>query len=315
MLPTFLVVGAARAGTTSLYHYLKAHPDIYMSPVKEPHFFAFVNRAADFRGPYDLQLKQEIIRDEREYRALFGGVKGERAMGECSNSYLYFQDTAGVIKERIPGCRIIILLRDPVSRAYSHYLQGCMIGHEHLGFREALWKEAERERLNWRWHYQYVKQGLYYEQVRKYVDVFGRSSVRIYLFDDLAANAAAVVRDIYGFLGVDQSFVPRVDIVYNRTGMARSVLLHRLLRNRTPLKRLVRTFLWRKGRGAIQDVLERINYDQSKKPEIMDDVRTFLLELFRRDIVSLASLIGRDLSRWLGTEAGREPRHGGPCSA
>jgi len=299
VLPTFLVVGAARSGTTSLYHYLRAHPDIYMSPAKEPHFFPFINATPDFRGPYDARTNEEIVTDFAEYRALFGGVRGEKAVGECSNSYLYFHRTASVIKEHIPRCKIIMVLRNPVARAYSHYLQAYMIGHEDLSFEEALRSEAEREKLNWRWHYQYVKQGLYYRQVKSYLDVFGRDSVRIYLFDDLAANTARVVADIYSFLGVDSSFVPPVEQVYNQAGTPRSVFLHRLFRHANPVKRVARSLLPQRVRAAIHDALARVNYAPSGRPEMSDNVRAHLRELFREDIADLASLIEMDLSHWL----------------
>ena len=299
MLPTFLVVGAARSGTTSLYHYLKAHPDIYMSPVKEPHFFPFINSTPDFRGPYDARINEEIVTDFEKYRALFSGVGHEKAIGECSNSYLYFHRTASVIKKHIPHCKIIMVLRNPVTRAYSHYLQTYMIGHEDRSFEEAIRREAEREKLNWRWHYQYVKQGLYYRQVKSYLDVFGRESVRIYLFDDLAANTARVVGEIYAFLGVDASFVPHVEQAYNRTGMPRSLFLHRLFRHANPVKRIARSLLPQKARAAIHGVLSKVNYDPSRKPGMSEDVRRRLNEFFREDIGKLESLTGRDLSHWL----------------
>lgn len=183
MLPNFLIVGAAKSGTTSLYNYCTQHPEIFMSPVKEPYFFSFINIKPNFKGPYDQKTNEkEIICDIKEYERLFENVNNERAIGECSNSYLYFRNTAKIIKRYIPHCKIIIILRNPVERAYSHYLQHVMLGHEDQTFEVALEKEEERKKNNWRWHYHYVGQGLYYCQVKRYLNQFGKDKIAIYIY-------------------------------------------------------------------------------------------------------------------------------------
>jgi len=301
MFPTFLVVGAAKAGTTSLYHYLAAHPEIYMSPVKEPFFFSFVDIRPHFMGPHDQATNESIICDLDEYRALFAGMRNEKAAGECSNSYLYFPWTAENIRKHIPNCKIIIVLREPVARAYSHYLQACMLGHEDQSFEEALQKQAERERLNWRWHYQYVKQGLYHEQVKRYLDTFGKERVRIHLFEDFTRNTQKVMQDIYTFLGVEPAFVPPTQKVHNRTGVPTNLLLHKLFRHPNPVKKLARLIFPQKVRAAIHDVIKKVIYDYSKGEGISKETRKHLLDVFREDVEKLQSLIGQDLSNWLTT--------------
>ena len=151
MLPNFLVVGASKAGTTSVYEYLRQHPEIYMSRVKEPHYFSFLGGMPDFQGVNDDRFKAAVVTDEQQYRGLFDAVGGEAAVGEASVSYLYYPAAAENIHATIPECRIIILLRDPVERALSQYRQNVTNGREPLSLSDAF--EAEEARLDngWRW--------------------------------------------------------------------------------------------------------------------------------------------------------------------
>ncbi len=157
-LPNFLVIGAAKSGTTALHEYLKQHPQIYMSPQKEPHFFSLEGKKVDFRGPGDKREEQlnNSVTNIEDYRKLFQGVSNEIAIGESSTSYLNNPEAPERIRHYIPNAKLIAILRNPVARAYSSFLHMVQRGYEPLtDFAEALRDEERRIRDNWMglWHY------------------------------------------------------------------------------------------------------------------------------------------------------------------
>ncbi len=304
MLPNFLIVGAAKSGTTSIYEYLNDHPQVYMSPVKEPYFFSFMDKIPDFQGPFDEKTnKEEIITSRSEYEHLYSGVTNEIAIGESSNAYLYLPGTAGNIKKLIPDCKIVIILRDPVSRAFSHFLQHKMLGTEMLDFEEAIEKEEERKKKNWRWHYQYIDQGRYYKQVKRYIDVFGSEQVKVYLFDDLAANPGKMMADLSEFLGIDPKFYDNYDYQrFNKAGLPRNQAIHRLIRHQNPVRKIAHVLVPLFLRERIVSFLEKINYKYDDKPRLNPDTKVKLKKIFKADIIKTGKLIGRDLSMWHSKE-------------
>ena len=208
VLPNFLIIGAAKAGTTSLYSYLKQHPQIYMSAVKEPRFFA-PEIYTDYNNVARSGVK-EVPFTLEEYEQLFADVTTEIAIGEASTEYLYFPDVAARIKERIPEVKLIAILRNPVERAFSAFCYQLRDDYEPLTFEAALEVESERIKQGYRqgWHYQKV--GFYYEQVKRYLDTFEPEKIKIYLHEELIGNSIGVTQDIYSFLGVDTNFVPNL---------------------------------------------------------------------------------------------------------
>jgi hypothetical protein len=299
MLPNFIVVGAAKSGTTSLYYYLKQHPEIYMSPIKEPLFFSFINKKVDFKGPFDREKNESIITEIEEYKALYKGVKNEKAIGECSPCYLYFQNSVTNIKKLIPECKIIIVLRNPIERAYSQYIQLVMLGQETLTFEKALKKQEERKKLNWRWNYFFVEQGFYYNQVKRYLDEFGLDKVSIYLFEELIEDPKHLMQNIYKFLSVDKSFIPKTKKIYNRSGLPKNRIIDQFLRETHFIKEITRPITSKKMREKIYEFFSNVNYNYKKKPEIKKETRKYLSNIYRNDCLRLQNLINRDLHDWL----------------
>ena len=121
ILPNFLIIGAAKAGTTALWHYLRQHPEIYMSPHKEPRFFALYGQPVNFKGPGD-KTRFKFVTELQEYHQLFAGVQNEKAIGEASPWYLYVKSAAPAIKKMLPDVKLVVFLRDPVERASTNYL-------------------------------------------------------------------------------------------------------------------------------------------------------------------------------------------------
>ena len=289
--PNFFIVGAARAGTSSLYHYLRRHPDVFMSPVKEPHYFAHVNP-----GPERLRyLPIRLFPREEQYLRLFEGARGHPVVGEASTGYLYDPEAPARIRERAPDARIVALLRDPVERAYSHYLLHVAGGTQHQPFYDALVEDSRRCPKGLGYSYLYVERGLYHQQVRRYLDTFGPERVRVYLYEDLAADASGVVRDVCAFLGVpfyDGRFfdpTPQYATYSPRFGLVRRLIGNRYLRalGLTLPERL--SVLLR----------HRLLLTRGAKPTMDERARAFLHSVFAGDVALLQGLLGRDLDHWL----------------
>ncbi len=295
-LPNFAVIGAAKSGTTALYEYLKQHPDVYMSPQKETNFFAFEGQEVDFRAPGDEGISRTSITDLGSYREQFASVAGETAIGEASPWYLYLPGTAGNLRRHVPDARLIVILRDPVDRAFSSYLHLMREGQEYLSFEDGLAAEDERVAQNWEplWHYK--RAGLYAGQVKRFLELFGRDRIRFYLYDDFNADTGSVLRDIYNFLGVDNSFESRTSVRHNVTGVPRNQFLWRLIREENPIERLAGALVPPRYRAGLKRTLiQRL----LKKPVLRPDTRRSLGSYYREDVRELQELIGLDLSRWI----------------
>ena len=297
-MPNFFVVGAAKSGTTSLYQYLSQHPEVYMSPVKEPHFFAFGGERLRFPSPgSEKGINLKSVTDESKYRALFKGVSGESAVGEASTSYLYYPGTAERIKHRVPDAKLVAVLRDPAERAYSTFLALTLIGREPFrNFSRALEAEEERIEAGWEhiWHYKNV--GFYHAQVSRFFELFGRDRVQVHLYEDLNADPSGVMRDIFGFLGVDEGFVPDTAFKHNVSGVSKNRALSRLLRQRHPVKDALKPFFPKAFRQRLVSGLQK---RVIVRPPFPRQERSRLVEGYTGDVRKLEALIGRDLSGWL----------------
>lgn len=298
ILPNFLIVGAQKSGTTSLYHYLKSHPQIFLSDVKEPNYFPGQGLTLPQNGPKDKNIK--YILDWEDYLKLFRKAEGYVARGEASIETMYFyKNTIPLIQSRLGDPKILIFLRNPVERAYSAYTHLLREGEETRSFEEALDLEEERVKSNWRlqWHLKHA--GLYYEQVKAFQENFSR--VGIWLFEDVAKKTSETVKQIYDFLDVDSGFVaPNQAKVFNQSGVPKSMLLSRFFAIRNPVQEFIsktgRFIMTEEAWIRFRDTLRNSNLQKSK----MDPhTRQKLVDYFREDITSLANIINRDLSHWL----------------
>jgi hypothetical protein len=289
-MPNFFIIGAQKAGTTSLYHYLNQHPQVYMSPRKEPHFFEGMH--SEYRRP---GRRSTPVSGLGEYQALFEGASGEKAIGEASASYLYSPKAPGLIKSSVPDAKLIAILRNPADRAYSNFLHCVQVGREPLGsFSEALQAEEGRIRDKWGPLWYYKQKGFYYAQIKRYFDVFSRDQVRVWLYEDLRNDPFQMLREVFRFLGVDESFVPDASIEHNPSGIPRRGKLYTMVRAftaRNPV--LVEQFVPAGLRGHLKSRM------LVKPPPFPPEVRRQLVYSYKEDILRLQELIGRDLSAWL----------------
>lgn len=285
--PTFLIIGANKGGTTSLYRYLSAHPDVYMSPVKEPSYFAKLGQdGADPTDPAQRRTTAKVTWTEAEYLALFDGVRDEHAIGEASTAYLANSNAAGRIAETIPDVKLLAVLRQPVQRAFSAYAMHVSWGFEHLDFADAVAAELAGDRPDGlRRHY--IRTGYYGRQLERYFARFPPEQMQFHLYEDLSADPTALVRSVLEFIGVDPAWTPDTASRYNVTPKP-----SRLDRIPRPLRHLAGRLLPVRARQRIRNRTARVL-------ELPDATRRQLLELYRDDIRLTQKLIERDLSSWL----------------
>lgn len=296
MMPNFLVIGAARSGTTSLHHYLKAHPEIFMSSVKEPNFFAFEDGEIDlgYDAPGWRSWSRRSTPGPEEYRALFRGVKAEKAIGEASPIYMRSPGAAERIRRAIPGARLIAILRDPAERAYANYMGRLRDGTErNPDAYDALDAALSGRGPGWRKEI-YIDLGFYHERLQPYYERFGREQIRVVLFDDFVRDPHGVVRELFSFLGVEPGFVPDTSITYNTSGRIRNPMLRFAWTNSNPLRARLQPWLPRPLREAGWALVQR----NLSRPPLPPDLRARLVERYRADILALEGLLDRDLSGW-----------------
>ena len=307
-LPNFFLVGAAKAGTTSLYHYLKSHPQIYMSPIKEPCYFALdidpSNFAPEYRYDYLENLHEYIsgemsevihiayVRKYEDYIGLFRKVRDEKAIGEASVAYLCSDRAASEIKARIPDAKIIITLRNPIDRAFSHYQMDLKVGRVVRSFADELQDDLRKPDKGWCRSRMYLEHGLYFESVKRFLDVFGAEQVRIYFSQDLHHHRARVLSDVYDFLEVDPGLPPAADALFNGAKVPRYPRVNYWMYQQG-LKRRSSFALMRRLRRRIAPMLYK------RAPKLAASDRAMLSGFFRDDILKLQDLVGRDLSSWM----------------
>lgn len=287
--PTFFVLGAAKCGTTSLYANFAAHPDVFMSRPKEPLFF---------EAEYERGL-------EYYHTTYFRGWSREMAAGDARPVNLYLGYVPPRIRAVAPAARLVVILRDPVARAYSLWWSKYTRGDEALDFGAAL--EANRRRLEtmpvidgqegealWRAHSltlrTYLDMGYYADQLGRYFELFPREQVRVVLLDDLHAGGLAAMRDLYAFIGVAPDAVRRLPPLQNpRVGRWGSRLIARL-RGRAPLRLVPRA-----TREKMRFWLNRFGPGRPPIPSALD---AELRAHYEPHIAALERLLDRDLSAW-----------------
>jgi len=289
--PNFLIVGAAKCGTTSLFEYIRQHPDIYMPACKEVSYFSGRNEEND------MSLE--------EYLTFFSPAMQQKRIGEASGAYLYPKDTPKKIAHTLgTDIKIIMILRNPIEMAHALWGQNKRDGHENLSFFEAVEQENRRLHDNafkqeiriWLYQYAYIDRALYAPQVTRYIDTFGRENVKVYIFEKFFKDIEKSLTDLYNFLEVDPEFkIPHYK-KYNVAGKVRSKILRRFYSKEhiltDPVRKLVSTPL----RRAIIGWLYKINSQPVTRKPLPPDTRAQIHQRFMISIHSLESLIGTNLT-------------------
>lgn len=290
-LPNFFIVGAARAGTTSLDRYLSQHPEIFITSRKDAHFFATEHFPRT--GPGDEVMNKKVIRDEEQYAQLFSRVAGEKAIGESSAFYLCLPGTAERIAQAVPEAKILMLLREPAHRAYSAYMLLVRDGRESLSFEEGLKREEERRQQGFEPMWWYKELSLYYSQVKRYLEMFGPEQVKVLLYEEFYAHPERALRDVFAFLGVREDVAINASVRYNVSGAPKSrrlhTLLYKLIDNPNSLAKHVKPGLAWKAMGKF--LLKPV-------PTMNPQLNAQLRDYFAEDVAKLEDLLHQDLLSW-----------------
>lgn len=315
-LPKFFLIGASKAGTTSLHRYLDQHPQIYMSPIKEPGFLADEIRIAnfddDFRrlaearraslrayldGPSRERFSGGPIESWEDYQSLFRDAPVGAVIGESTPAYLWSPTAPGNIAARFPHAKILAILRNPVERAFAQYAHMLSFAGRHMTFREYVDAALQSQRSgNTRIGelYPFLQFGLYADQMQRYFDLFPRGQIQIHLYEDYSRAPRETLRSIFSFLGVEVSAPVDLSQRHMEAGVPRSHAAAGLLR---------RSGLGRSVAGALPDGLRRFARRAIYRPRtdmrIEARDRVFLANYYRDDVTRLSQLLQRDLSGWL----------------
>lgn len=295
-LPTFVVVGAGRCGTTSLHSILGQHPDVFMCPVKSPNFFVSHVPLPLWEGAELRRMAQHWIADRDAYEALFAGAGDAAAVGEVSPVYLQALDAPRAIAAACPDARIVAILRDPAERAHAHFLGRRRDGLEpRPDFAAVVDEELSRPLPDDVAFGSYVGCGRYHHFLRGFVDHFPTDRIRVHLYEDLVADPARLVADLFSFVGVDPGFAPDLTGRQGATGTIRNPVLRSLWTGSVGLRGRARPLLptaVRRGAG-------RLFLRSLERPRLDLNVRSRIVEALHADVTALQALLGRDLSRWL----------------
>ncbi len=299
-LPKFIFVGTAKAGTTSVYKYLMQHPNINI-PVKETFFF-MKDIYKNITLPYPKQRSDEpLIHNESDYFNIYKNQPG--ITGEIGTGYLYYhQYSIPLIKKYLgDDVKILILLRNPVDRCFSSYKHFTKDLFETNIFTQALSIENQRISENWdfMWHYKNV--GLYYEQVKAFLQHF--KNVKIILYDDLISQPQKTMHEIISFIGIKEPFTFSIEKAYNESGTPKNKSIHKLLVHDHWIKKyitrpIIKTILPYKTRDKIRKYLRNKNFKKSTE-KINPEDKKYLQQYYAQDLEKLSALIGVDLKNWL----------------
>jgi len=275
--PDFLGIGAQKAGTSWIYACLREHPQIFF-PMKEVHFFS---RDRNWRKGYDW------------YESLFAKYPKNAVAGEYSTSYLYHEKTPERIAARYPGVKLIVSLRNPIDRAFSNYINDIKAGEisRNTSFRKALDEHPE-----------YIEQGMYSKQIRRYLDSFSCERLLVLKYDDCHDDPQGFIQRIFSFLEVDRSYNPgMLERRINTGQVPNSFLLNRMIRgcgvllNKTGFEKVG----WAIRRSGLPQKIRTWNSSKSVPGgSLSDEDRVKLYSQFSDDIKELEEMVGQEFHAW-----------------
>ena len=286
--PNFMCIGTAKSGTTSLYNILKQHSEIYLPSFKEPHFF-------DITSTYQKGLKWYID-------TYFNNVKQEKCIGDFTPTYLFESESAKRIYNDLGSdVKFIVILRNPVHRAYSHYLHSKRDLHEDLSFTNAIKKESQRIKQGdylSRFRFSYISQGRYYNMLLEYFKFFPKENFLIINFEDeFLAKRNETISKVLSFLEISSENI-NVDIKSNQASEPRSKILKNIMRRDGGYRRIIKKlFPSSIKRQIIKNIIQRLNLKSYSPPELRSiDKKVIFDKYFRKEVNNLEKLINRKMN-------------------
>lgn len=297
--PTFVVLGAPRAGTTALWAALYQHPEIAMSRIKEPNFFAYGElESLKFRGPAAAVMAARVVPRAADYGALFPPLtpagKTPLAIGEASMTN-FLPRACTRIHHYVPQAKLVAILRHPAERAYSQFINARRMGWEPLAdFAAALAAEPERLRQGWMPYLCYTERGYYGARLAPYFAAFPREQIRVYRYEDWRWQPQWLLQDLFAFLGVDTSFTPRVPTDLNAGQLPRYRWGGRVARHAAHSSGWLKHLLPQPWRSSLRQRLTQ----QHSPPPLPPELRQRLINIYRADLLALQTLLQQDFSDW-----------------
>lgn len=283
----FFIVGAPKAGTTSLYHYLSEHPQVEMSSQKEPDYFS--DKAIHEQGMY---YTKNRVNSLDKYESLF--VQKESVVyGEASVSYLFYENVAEDIKKYNPNAKIIIMLRNPIERAFSHYLMDYRLGLISDSFENVLAKKSKHKNAHL-FYQQYIEVSKYAKQIQRYLDFFEKDNILFIDYEDFKINVSKTVDQVYNFLHISIEFAADINTKHNTFTMPKNKVI-RLIYSFVFLRKIL-TFLFP---IYLVKNIRVLLFKSDKKPELLKETRSLLKRIFNDDIKNLEEVLSKDYSKWI----------------
>jgi|TARA_B110000259_G_C14007507_1_gene398436 hypothetical protein len=293
--PNFIITGFPKCGSTALHYYVDAHPDIFMPNKKELHYFTQSNISKLNKGPGDVEAKKGQVKNLDSYLELYKNVTTEKTIGETSPSYINYPSCYEQINKTLENPKIIILLRDPIKRAYSNYLHLLREQRETESFSKSLDLEDTRKSLGYSDFWLYTFNSFYYDKIIEAKKIF--SEVLIVSQEELNSDTIKTLAKVYEFLGVNSEFIPsNSDNRYNKGGLYKKNLITNFIFKQGIIKTVLKKFI------GISPWMKKIknsiisNYHYQANP-IDVDTENKLVNLFKKEVINLSN-IGVDTSMW-----------------
>ena len=273
------IVGAPKAGTTSLHHYLNQHTEVSMSSVKEPNFFSS-------KEVESLFYNSKCIDDSNDYHKLFS-IEKRQVRGEASVSYLFYENVPKRIYDYNSEAKIIIMLREPIERAFSHYLMDCRLGFCSVKLEDIIATPQSYPQ----YFQQYLELGNYYSQIKRYQDTFGKEQLLVIFYEDFKTNTKKVMNRVFSFLEIEQQ---EIDFSVKNSFLSPSNTLISKLYKFNIVRKVVKTILPERLLSLI-----RSKYFSAKsKPMLSKAIEKQLKVFYKSDVFQLEKLLNIDLARW-----------------
>jgi hypothetical protein len=295
-LPDFLLAGSAKCGTTTIFQYLQRQSSVFLPELKEPFYFSFGNEKPTYT---DARFNSKVIWKTEEYVALFKNAKTSQLIGDASTSYLYtaektIQNVKSLYKEKASDLKIIVILRNPAERAFSHYTHLIRNGIEKLEFSEAITPQNIEQRSKEMWGFDYTGYGLYGAQMEVFKNFFKHILVLDYAE---LAQPNQMMEKIYTFLDIKNPVKVEEKIEANPSGVPKSKFVTALIRSKR-FKKIIKQITPSKALPIFQKMKDSLLKKSIVKPKISEQDNQYLREFFRKDIENLERILNKNFNSW-----------------
>ena len=276
MLPNFLICGIEKGGTSSLYYYLKAHPEVFMASKKEINFFSY-----------------NYFRGVGWYEAHFDGAESAdaHARGEASPLYMAHPEVPRRIAHTIPEAKLLFVLRNPIERAYSEYWFNVNRG---VQYPQQSFSKIIRKPTGYR---RYIRKGFYADQIEAFLPHFSRDQLHFIITEEMQQDTRSELQRCFRFLGVSDH-EPTISTRHNTAQLPRNRVSEVMLSVLVPVQIALRPALPARIEGRVKQLMRSTFFTNKEKPQMPEADRAYLQRVYQEPNQRLAELIGRDLSNW-----------------